>query len=70
MWSDDPLKDFMTEDALETRRRSKLPVCAFCGEPIQQESAVFYNNQWFCEDCEDVVFDAVRKELLKDVEDA
>ena len=50
------------EEALE-----KLPVCDCCGEPIQQGEAVYYNDQWFCKDCEDKAWEHIRKEYLEDV---
>jgi len=33
---------------------SRLPTCSICGEPIQQETAVrFDENDYICDDCLD-----------------
>ena len=28
-----------------------LPKCSVCGEPIQQERAVYIEGFWYCDDC-------------------
>lgn len=38
-------------EADQERRLAKLPECADCGEPIQDESAYYINGEWICEDC-------------------
>lgn len=38
-------------DREQTRQLARLPVCADCGEPIQQEDAIFINGDWLCDDC-------------------
>ena len=30
---------------------AKRPVCADCGEHIQDEEAYYINGEWICEDC-------------------
>ena len=42
-----------------------LPICECCGKPIQQEQAVYYNDQWSCEDCEDVFWKGIRFDFLE-----
>lgn len=38
-------------DMEQSRRLERLPVCSYCGEPIQQEDAVCIDGEWFCDDC-------------------
>lgn len=38
-------------DRMQTNRIEKLPVCCCCGNPIQQETAVFIHRCWFCDAC-------------------
>lgn len=35
------------------REIEKLPLCECCGEPIQQDTAVRINGDWYCDDCLD-----------------
>ena len=28
-----------------------LPICEECGNPIQQEDAVYIGGAWYCDDC-------------------
>ena len=51
MWSDDPLKDFERWDAAREEELESLPHCVCCGEPIQQDTAVFLDNEWYCDEC-------------------
>lgn len=44
-----------------------LPVCDICGEPIQQEKAIYYNDQWVCRDCEHDFWDEIREDFLTKV---
>lgn len=55
-WSgktDDALRDFVRFEEEEAERLSRLPECSLCGEPIDQESAVYMNGEWFCDECLD-----------------
>ena len=38
-------------DRKEARRIARLPVCDFCGEPIQQERALKLMGLWVCDEC-------------------
>lgn len=40
-----------SHDRKQERRRSDLPVCDYCGEPIQEEHFFYINGECFCEDC-------------------
>lgn len=50
-YTDDPARDFANWDAEQQRELGRLPVCADCGNPIQEETAFEYNGELFCEDC-------------------
>ena len=52
-YSDNPLADFAAWDAEQTRQLARLPVCADCGEPIQQDDAIFIDGDWLCDECID-----------------
>ena len=58
--SDDPLRDYDRYEAEQEKRLSKLPHCADCDEPIQDETAYYINGEWICEDC----MDTYRQEVL------
>lgn len=49
-WAD-PLDDFHRHDAEQEEELNSLPRCSRCGEPIQQEMAVFLDGEWICDDC-------------------
>lgn len=42
-----------------------LPLCEICNEPIQQNKAVHYNDQWCCENCEDEFWENIREDFLE-----
>ena len=65
----DPLYDFERHDAEQEQWLSKLPVCEVCGEPIQQEKAVYYNDQWFCKEHEAEAWQVIREDFLESVVD-
>lgn len=56
-------------DREERERLDRLPLCECCNQPIQQEKAVYYNDQWFCEDCEDEAWALIRDDYLESTED-
>lgn len=51
MFSDDPARDFAYHDAEQCRRLEQLPVCEYCGEPIQDEYLYEINDEFICEEC-------------------
>ncbi len=53
VWSDDPIADFNRHEAEQQKKLEQLPVCVDCGEPIQQETAVFLGGEWYCDSCID-----------------
>lgn len=59
-YTDDPIADFDAYDAEQNRRLAKLPLCADCADPIQDEFAYYINGEWICEHC----MDAYKMEVL------
>lgn len=51
MFTDDPIRDFEQHDAEQERWLSKRPVCAVCGEHVQDDLALFLWNEWICDEC-------------------
>jgi hypothetical protein len=51
MYSSDPDKDFLEYDRQAEIKLSKLPVCAVCGEHIQDETALLLWDEWICNKC-------------------
>ena len=49
--TDDPIADHMAYEAEQERWLESLPTCTLCGEPIQQETAVYINGHYYCDDC-------------------
>lgn len=43
-YSDDPIADYDRYDAEQNKRLAKLPVCADCDYPIQDEFAYYING--------------------------
>lgn len=56
-------------DAEQEAELQKLPICDKCKNPIQQESAVYYNDQWICEECESDFWQDIRSDFLEKVVD-
>ena len=63
----DNLDLFERHDAEQERKLQKLPVCDKCKNPIQQEKAVYYNDQWICEECEFDLWNDIREDFLESV---
>ena len=61
-YSDDPVSDFHAHDNEQEAWLDRLPKCAECREPIQQEFAVRYKGEWLCDHC----LDANREECCPD----
>ena len=55
-------------DADQERRLKMLPICKCCGEHIQQERAVFYEGNWYCEDCEEIFWMENRYDFMQQTE--
>lgn len=53
-YSDNPHADFDRWDADQERRLKRLPVCADCGEPIQDDHYYDINGEAICPECLDV----------------
>lgn len=67
MWTDDPVVDAERHDSDQEEKLKMLPLCECCGNPIQQEKAVYYNDQWCCEDCEEIFWLGIREDFLESV---
>lgn len=50
-YTDNPARDFAAWDADQQRKLDRLPECADCGNPIQDETAFYIDGEWICEDC-------------------
>lgn len=49
--TDDPIKDFENWDREQQKQLDKLPECARCDQPIQQEDAVRIGKKFYCDHC-------------------
>ena len=50
-YTDNPLADFHNWDAQQQRKLDKLPKCAECDEPIQDDVYFLINDEPICSDC-------------------
>lgn len=66
-FTDNPLADAERYAAEQEEELEKLPKCECCGEPIQQDKAIYYNDQWCCEDCEYDFWQNIRDDFLESV---
>jgi len=53
LFTDDPLADFSNYDFEDMKYLSKLPKCAYCDNPIQEDRAIFLPDceVWICDRC-------------------
>ena len=65
---DVPEIEFNRQEAEKAKALAKLPICECCEEPIQQERAFYYNDQWFCEECEREAWSDIREDFLESVD--
>lgn len=49
--SDDPGVDFDRWDAYQMEQLDRLPCCADCGEPIQDDHYYWINDESICPSC-------------------
>lgn len=49
--TDNPLADFASWDAEQTAQLERLPVCADCGERVQDDHYYLINDEVICPDC-------------------
>lgn len=59
-YSDNPLADFERYDAEQEKQLEQLPRCADCDHYIQQETAVYINGEYICDQC----LDSYRTEVI------
>ena len=51
-YTDDPIADFYRHDAEQAAKLDKLPVCSYCGNPIQDEMLYkLADGQKVCTSC-------------------
>ena len=55
-------------DREQAKWLESLPICKYCGHPIQQEQAVCIEGDYYCEECEDEAWERLRKEYLEDID--
>lgn len=55
--SDNPIRDFERYDAEQQRKLDRLPKCAYCGEPIQDEKCYRINGDLVHTDCAEEYLD-------------
>lgn len=51
LYTDDPVADYDRWNAAQEDKVLRLPECAICGEHIQQEDAVYINDEFICDEC-------------------
>ena len=61
----EPYELWERDDAKLQEMLERLPVCECCNNPIQQEKAVYYNDQWCCMECEDEFWQSIREDFLE-----
>ena len=47
----DALDEFNEHEAENEKWLNSLPTCCECGEPIQQDTAVEIEGDWYCDSC-------------------
>ena len=52
-FTDDPVADFLSHDREQADRLERLPKCAHCGDPIQEDYGFEYEGDLYCEECFD-----------------
>ena len=50
-YTDNPIEDFNRWDAEQTEQLKRLPKCAECGKPIQDEECYEINDELICPNC-------------------
>ena len=62
-YSDNPVTDFLRHDSEQQEQLENLPKCCECGEHIQQEDAVRFDDKYICDAC----LEDLRVELMQEV---
>lgn len=50
-YTGDPIRDAEAWDAEQQAGLDRLPVCTYCGEPIQDDFCYEINDEIICEEC-------------------
>lgn len=56
-------------DIEESIQIDELPLCEVCGQPIMQGEAIYYNDCWYCEECENEAWAVIRGDFLESTTD-
>lgn len=51
MYTDNPIADYDRYDMEQMKKLQRLPVCAECGEPIQDDECYEINGEIICAEC-------------------
>lgn len=53
MHTDDPIRDFERHFEEQEKELENLPICAECGEPIQDDMCYEIDGKYICDECMD-----------------
>lgn len=67
--TDNPVRDAERYFAEQDEKMEKCPKCCCCGQHIQEKFAVCNDGDWYCEECEHLLWYAVREEFLESTEE-
>lgn len=61
----DGVDAYASYDAEQSKKIEMLPVCSICENPIFEEKAVYYNDEWCCKECEEYFWWNIREDFLE-----
>ncbi len=64
-FSEDPAVDFDRWDAEQQAALERLPECAECGEPIQDEVCYALGGVYICPDCLETVYRVYTEDCIR-----
>lgn len=65
LFTNDPIADYERYSSKQEKELEKLPRCSQCHEPIQQDDAVYINDEYICDKClEDLRVDLLWRDDL------
>lgn len=65
-YSDDPVRDAERWIEEQERRKARLPICARCGEPIQDENLWDIDGNLYCPECARYEFEQDTNNYIED----
>lgn len=60
----EPYDFFDDYDREVTDKLMKYPCCEICDNPITDEKAIYYNDQYCCKNCEEYFWMNIREDFL------